>query len=340
MKVGIAAPLTVAAVNGGVRTQIMQTTHHLRLLGIDVEFIHFDQQHFDYDLIHIFVANSETISIAKQVVAAGIKLVVSPVFFSNRNSSVISTSLMIEKSISVLESGIRSDFGIKSEICKYADVIVPNTNSELELIRDGLKVHKDKLQIIPNGVESRFQDARAHQFKETFGIKDFVLFVGQAGAPRKNVINLLRAAAKIETPIVIIGDFYENEYSKQCLKIANSLSNVMLVNSLEHDDPLLESAYAACKVFCLPSLYETPSIAALEAGLAGANIVITKHGGTQEYFENYGLFVDPTSVKSITNVINNSLQLDRSPDLKKKILTKYTWEIVGRETRNVYSSLF
>ncbi len=340
MKVGIAAPLTVAAVNGGVRTQIMQTTNHLRLLGIDVEFIHFDQKHFDYDLVHIFVANSETIGIAKQTVAAGIKLVVSPVFFSNRKSSVISTSLRIEKSISFLGSGIRSDFGIKSEICNYADVILPNTNSELALVRDGLKVNKDKLQIIPNGVESRFRRATPDHFVNTYGLKDFVLFVGQAGAPRKNVINLLRAASKIETQIVIIGDFYENEYSNHCLEIANSSNNVMLINSLEHNDPLLESAYAACKVFCLPSLYETPGIAALEAGLAGANIVITKHGGTQEYFENYGLFVDPKSVKSISNAINDSLQLDRSSDLKKKILTEYTWEIVGRETRDVYSSLF
>lgn len=55
MKVGFAAPLSLAAVNGGVRTQVMQTAHHLRLLGVDVEFIHFDQQHFDYDLVHIFL---------------------------------------------------------------------------------------------------------------------------------------------------------------------------------------------------------------------------------------------------------------------------------------------
>jgi len=43
---------------------------------------------------------------------------------------------------------------------------------------------------------------------------------------------------------------------------------------------MLASAYAACDVFVLPSMFETPGIAALEAGLAGAKIVITKYGGT------------------------------------------------------------
>ncbi len=34
---------------------------------------------------------------------------------------------------------------------------------------------------------------------------------------------------------------------------------------LDHDDPLLASAYAAARVFALPSWFETPGLAALEA---------------------------------------------------------------------------
>ena len=41
MKIGIAAPLSLASVNGGVRTQVLQTAHHLRLLNVDLEFIQF-----------------------------------------------------------------------------------------------------------------------------------------------------------------------------------------------------------------------------------------------------------------------------------------------------------
>ena len=335
MKVGIAAPLSLASVNGGVRTQVLQTAHHLRLLNVDLEFIQFNQEHFNYDLIHVFAASTETIGIAHQIKSNGIKLVVSPVFYSNRNSSIISLSLFIERIASFVGQGIRSDFGIKSEICRNADMILPNTLSELKLVRDGLKVNRDKLQNIPNGVESRFRSATPDHFINTYGLKDFVLFVGQAGAPRKNVIQLLKSASNINSQIVIIGDFYDDTYSRTCLEMAESAHNVLLLNSMQHNDPLLESAYAACKVFCLPSLYETPGIAALEAALAGANIVITKHGGTKEYFKDLALYVDPNSTQNISTNVNNSLHKNYSDHLYKRIMENYTWEMVAQKLRNI-----
>ena len=339
MKVGIAAPLSLAAINGGVRTQVTQTAHHLKKLGIDVEFIHFDHSKFDYDLVHVFSASPETVGIAKQVVATGSKLVVSPVFFSNRSAATIAAALKVEKTVSGIGSGIRSDFGIKSEICNWADAVLPNTKAELELVRDGLKVDANKLHVIPNGVESRFKDANPELFEITYGIKDFVLFVGQAGAARKNVIQLLKAAKDIRAQVVIIGDFYENEYSKECLEIATSSENILLIESLDHESPLLESAYAACKVFCLPSFYETPGIAAMEAALAGAQIVITKNGGTKEYFLDKAKFIDPESVSSIKDAINDSLKTDTSDALKDQILENFTWEKVAEKTLDVYTKV-
>ena len=339
MKVGFAAPLSLAAVNGGVRTQVMQTAHHLRLLGVDVEFIHFDQQHFDYDLVHIFSASPETIGIAKQTVSAGIKLIVSPVFFSNRYTSIISTTLKFEKGISSLGSGIRSDFGIKAEICNWANAVLPNTQSELELVRDGLKVDENKLQLIPNGVESRFINATPDLFQEEFRIKDFILFVGQAGAPRKNVIQLLKTAKNLDSHVVVIGDFYDNEYSKQCLEIASATENIILIDSLDHQSPLLESAYAACSVFCLPSIYETPGIAAMEAALAESKIVITKNGGTKEYFGNHAQYINPKSTIEIENAIKSVISTDINSALKQRILDNYTWEVVAKKTLQVYKSI-
>lgn len=339
MKVGFAAPLSLAAVNGGVRTQVMQTAHHLRLLGVDVEFIHFDQQHFDYDLVHIFSASPETIGIAKQTVSAGIKLIVSPVFFSNRSTSIISATLKFEKGISSLGSGIRSDFGIKAEICNWANAVLPNTQSELELVRDGLKVDENKLQLIPNGVESRFINATPDLFQEEFRIKHFILFVGQAGAPRKNVIQLLKTAKNLDSHVVVIGDFYDNEYSKQCLEIASATENIILIDSLDHQSPLLESAYAACSVFCLPSFYETPGIAAMEAALAESKIVITKNGGTKEYFGNHAQYIDPKSTIEIENAINSVISTDINYALKQRILDNYTWEVVAKKTLQVYKSI-
>ena len=339
MNVGIAAPLSIAGVTGGVRTQVFQTMAQLQNLGVNVEMIRADQSHFDYDLVHIFTASPDTLGIAKTVRDAGIKLVVSPVFFSTRSARIISASLSIEKLLTKLGSGIRSDFGIKSQICHWADQVLPNTESELALVRDGFGIKSEKLLKIPNGVESRFADASPELFMQNHFKKDFVLFAGQAGAPRKNVKLLLQAAPHINGSIVIIGDFYDTHYSHECVRLAQKVDNVLLIETQEHDSPLLESAYAACKVFALPSLYETPGIAAMEAGLTGANIVITSEGGTREYFGNHAQFISPKSVTGLVSAVNKALELERNVALKPHILEKYTWEIVAQKTLHVYRQL-
>ncbi len=336
MKIGIAAPLSLAAVNGGVRTQVTETVRHLRGIGVDVEIIQSDSSHFDFDLVHLFSASTETIGIAKQVKNKGIPLVLSPVFYSNRSGISIANMLKVERFISKIGSGIRSEYGIKSEVCSYADKILPNTGKEKELVQQAFGVDESKLTVIPNGVESRFQHADPDVFINKYGIQDFILFAGQAGAARKNAIQLLQIAPSIEREIVIIGDFYENEYSRECQSMAEKAQNVHLIPTLNHDDPMLESAYAACEIFCLPSLFETPGIAAMEAALTGAKIVITKKGGTKEYFKEYAFYSDPHSNESLKNAIHSAIEAPKSDALKNRILSNYIWDKVAKKTAAVY----
>jgi glycosyltransferase involved in cell wall biosynthesis len=102
---------------------------------------------------------------------------------------------------------------------------------------------------------------------------------------------------------------------------------------------MLASAYAGCELFVLPSLFETPGIAALEAGLAGAKIVITERGGTREYFGEEAVYVDPGSVESIRGGIVRGLARQRTDRLRDRIRTKYLWEDVARQTAAAYAAV-
>ena len=102
---------------------------------------------------------------------------------------------------------------------------------------------------------------------------------------------------------------------------------------------MLASAYAACDVFVLPSLFETPGIAALEAGLAGAKLVITPFGGTKEYFGDHAAYCDPRSVSSIRETIRKTLALPRDTRLREHIRAKFLWEEVARQTASVYRAV-
>ncbi|WP_421774578.1 glycosyltransferase [Gracilimonas sp.] len=338
MKVGYVSPMSIAAVSGGLRTQALMTTKHITSFEVDPYLISpwDDIRKMDLDLIHVFGASIENVGIVDQIKAMGLPLALSPVFFSNRKAAFIKRALRVERLSFVFGTGIRSDFSVKTELCRKADVVLPNTSAEAKLIRDGFSISEDQIQVVPNGVEQKFAEASAKLFTETYGLKDFVLFAGQVGAERKNVIKLLEVANEIDTPVVIIGSLYSDEYGEKCRNLAEKAGNVILIDTLDHDSELLASAYAASSVFVLPSQFETPGIAAMEAGLAGSKIVITERGGTKDYFDGYAEFINPDSSKSILKGIKKALDKKTSDALKNHILENYSWKRVAELTANQY----
>ncbi|MGN8226480.1 glycosyltransferase family 4 protein [Gracilimonas sp. BCB1] len=341
MRVGYVSPMSIAAVNGGLRNQALQTTKHITSFGAEPYLISpwDDIKEMDLDLVHVFGASIENVGIVDQIKAMGLPLALSPVFFSNRNAAFIKRALKMEQLSSAFGSGIRSDFSVKTNLCRKADVILPNTSAEADLIRNGFSIPDDQIRVIPNGVEQKFADAKPDLFIETYGLKDFVLFAGQAGAERKNVIKLLEVANEVDAPLVIIGSFYRDQYGKKCIILANKAGNVTLIDTLDHDSELLASAYAASSVFVLPSQFETPGIAAMEAALAGSKIVITGRGGTKDYFDGYAEFINPDSSKSILNGIKEALNKASSDSLKNHLLEKYSWQRVAELTANQYKRI-
>jgi glycosyltransferase involved in cell wall biosynthesis len=224
-----------------------------------------------------------------------------------------------------------------ADICGWADRVLPNTQSEALIIEKGLGIRAGKIRVVPNGVDERFGSGDPGLFRKKYGIENFILNVGHIGHPRKNVLSLIRALATIDRPSVIIGRIISGEYGDACVREAAKHKQILLVDGLEHDSEMLASAYAACEVFALPSQFETPGIAALEAGLAGAKIVITPRGGTREYFENLAIYVAPESVDSIRKGILDALMLPKDDRLKNRIKERYLWGRVGALTADVYN---
>jgi glycosyltransferase involved in cell wall biosynthesis len=338
MKVGYVAPMSISVVNGGLRNQAKSTIEHITEFGVEPVLVSpwEDIRSLNLDLIHVFGASIENEGIIDQINKQGIPFVLSPVFYSNRGASFIKSSLKLER---FLGKKFRTDFNFKAAQCSKADLILPNTSDEAMLIQSGFSIPKNKVRIVPNGVEERFATATPDLFHKQFKIHDFVLFVGQAGAERKNVIKLLEIAPKIDAPIVIVGSFYNDAYGQKCRSLASKAGNILLIDAQDHESDLLASAYAACKVFVLPSQFETPGIAAMEAALAGANIVITEKGGTKDYFKKHAEYINPASANSLLNGINKMLVKEHSNELKDHILEHFTWIKVADKTVQRYKEL-
>ena len=338
MRVILAGYQAVSILHGGPSTQIRNTAKHLADCGVEAKL--FDPwtrlQKGDCDLIHLFAANIGTYHLAREIHALGIPLVVSPIMFSLHSPTYINTALKTTRLMQKIGRGIWTDYSLIADICGWAAKVLPNTRAEGDLLVKGLGVSSDKITVVPNGVDERFHAADPEPFKKKYGVENFILNVGHTGHRRKNVLALIKALAGIDHPAVIIGRIIPGEYGDACVHEAAKQKHIMLIDGLDNDSSMLASAYAACDVFVLPSLFETPGIAALEAALAGAKIVITKHGGTTEYFGEMARYVDPASVESIRAGVIAALDAKKDTALQEHVKREFLWQRVAERTAGVY----
>jgi glycosyltransferase involved in cell wall biosynthesis len=341
MNVVMAGYQAISILHGGPRTQLRCTAEHLKGQGVTVTL--FDPweplRPRECDLFHLFAANIGTYHLAREIHALGIPLAVSPIIYSLHSPAFLRSVLTATRMLRKAGKGIWTDYAITAEICSWANGVLPNTKAEAELLHQGLGVSGERVRVIPNGVDERFAHGDPSLFRRHYGLDRFILTVGHTGHERKNVLALIRALGAIDHPSVIIGRIIRSPYGEACLREAAKHRQILLIDGLENPSEMLASAYAACDVFVLPSLFETPGIAALEAGLAGAKIVITRHGGTREYFGEHAEYVDPLSVDDIRAGILRGLGKERDSRLQQRIRERYLWSRVAEETASAYGEI-
>ncbi|MBP8976442.1 MAG: glycosyltransferase [Bacteroidetes bacterium] len=338
MKALFATHPAVSLHQGGVRTQMLQTKAALEQLDVTVSLFEMwkDIDIHSYDLVHVFTANMATYHFARALRVNHVPFVISPIFYSRHSARTIHSVVTLDRTLNRFVRGVWTDYGIMAELCSWARGILPNTQAEAQLLIHGMNVPSDSVRIVPNGVEDRFSKAPAELFIRQYGLENYILYVGQIGAERKNVYNLLKALERIDYPAVLIGTVEDTPTGKKCLELAKRNPRLLIIDELPHDSMLLASAYRAAKVFVLPSLYETPGIAAMEAALAGASIVITPYGGTKDYFQNEVEYVEPTSVNDIERGIRAALTKPASPRLRDYFLAHFTWQHIAEKTKSIY----
>jgi glycosyltransferase involved in cell wall biosynthesis len=338
MRVLFATNQAASVMRGGVLTQTLQTKSALENLGVHVTLFDAWREFHpnEFDLVHIFTANMATYHLARAFRVHNLPIVISPVFFTRRSTKAVQNVITVDKLMSRFFRGFWTDYGLIAEMCHWAEALLPNTTDEAHLFEEAFRVPQKKITVVPNGVEERFAQASPNLFEREYGIKNFILSVGHIGPERKNVLRLIEALEYINRPAAIIGRIEDTPSGRACLERAKRNPRLLIVDTLPHDSMLLASAYSACDVFVLPSQFETPGIAALEAALAGAKIVITPFGGTRDYFGNNAIYVDPTSVEDIVKGIHAALGKGKDTELRERIRKEFIWNKVGEKTKQVY----
>lgn len=341
MKITLASYEAISMIHGGPRVQVLRTKSELERLGVEVSLLSpwepFDKR--SADLVHLFAAHLATHHLASTLKSFDIPFVTSSIFFTKHPPSVIRATLKANALLKRFRTGIWTNYEFSRQVCDWSRAVMPNTTDEGRLVVEGLGIPQQKVTVVPNGVEPRFEFGDPSMFKKKYGLDRFILNVGHFGPERKNMLNLIRALKRIDHPSVLIGKMTDSDYTRQCLAEAKDAKQILIIPGLDNDSEMLASAYAACDVFALPARFETPGIAALEAALAGAKIVITPYGGTKDYFQDMAIYTEPFDVENIRSGIVTALNAKVDPALKERMRTEYLWSRVAEKTLSVYRSV-
>ena len=188
-------------------------------------------------------------------------------------------------------------------------------------------VPEEKIRVVYNGVDTeRFEMAKAHDFRGSFGWPGDTLLIGFAGQfrPNKGAQDFVEAAELVLREnagcrFVLIGkQEVDNDYLNGLvanLKAKQLETSVVFVGWVDE----IESFFAGLDVVVVPSRHEDPAPnVAIEAMACGIPVVATRVGGTPEMVVDgeTGLLVDKACPEQIAECL---LRLAHDVNLRRSM---------------------
>lgn len=208
---------------------------------------------------------------------------------------------------------------------------------------------REKLVIIPNGVEVKRFAGRDPAFKERLGIAPATPLVATIGRlhEQKGIAGFIRAAASIghtrpECRFLIVGS---GPLEAELRALAKQFHVEGHLTFLGYCDDI-PAVLRASDVFVLPSLWEGMPNAVLEAMAAGVPVVATRVEGTVDLIEHEqtGLLVMP---RDIPGLVSSILRILDEPPLaarlgeaaQERVRAHFRLEAMVRRHEELYAEL-
>ena len=365
MKILFQSRKTLFTAPGGDTTQILKTKEYLEKLGLDIDIsLELTPDVSKYDIIHVFnlMRPQELYLQVKNAKRYGKKVALSTIYgpyeeyekkarggilqiINNFLSitqieylKVIARAILnFEFSKGTLIYLLNGHKRLQRKIIKMVDVFLPNSHSEMKRVAADFNLEHYNYVAIANAVDiNKFDYEKVTVDSELEKYRDCILCVSRIEG-RKNQLNIVRACKDLPYKFVFIGKAGANfqKYYEQCKKEANE--RMFFLGQIEHEK--LPQFYKLAKVHILASWMETPGLSSLEAGVMHCNIVATKKGDTEDYFENYAYYCEPDNLETIKNSVVQAYNAPFNISFRDRIISNYTWEDTARQTLEGYNSI-
>lgn len=326
MKIGMLIPavFAVGSPGNGIRIQAEAQASALEKLGNQV--VRMDAwESYDlssFDVIQFYLGGFAHYGIhdAKRRLKNGI-LVFAPIIDSNEHNMCY----RVATRVGGFYKKVFTIPGVFRQQAVASDVVICRSRHERERVVKGLGIPSHKAEIVLNGVPLQKTEMEGISLADGEAIpSDFIFHASAFTQERKNVVRLIDAIGPLGIPLLIAGYSEAGEVLNQIHGRLERYSNVKVLPFLSRG--ALNWVLARCRVFALPSIHEGTGLAALEAASFGANIVITRRGGTSDYFGEYAEYVDPYSVDSIQRAVVRAWNKVPDHRLRDYVVSRLTWD--------------
>jgi glycosyltransferase involved in cell wall biosynthesis len=292
-----------------------------------------------FDLIHVFSAINGNFRLVEAASEMGVPVVLSPLLSPSWDRAAGLRARVAERLTGRLTAwNVQTSYAQTKRALQLAKLVIALGEAEREAIMSGFLVDFAKIRVFPNGINSQFFTSRPELFRHRTGITGpFVLMVGSIN-PYKNQLGLVQALADMNLPVVLIGRVARQD--QVYLDTVLRSPWVRWLGALNHDDPLLASAYSAASVVALPSHGEVFPLAVLESLAAGTPVVMTDENALDLQESAFALrkarWHDAVAQRTAIREF-----IDRPPEREavRALVEHYTWQRVAAEIANCYAEL-
>jgi glycosyltransferase involved in cell wall biosynthesis len=235
---------------------------------------------------------------------------------------------------------------------RRADFVIAdseNTRNDLVVL---LGVRPDRVDVVPGGVEPRFQPvtdtAQLLEARERLGVGSapFILAVGVL-EPRKNLTRLMDAFAQLKAQHAVEGLKLVLAGGRGWLvdgifahHAASPVRGDILFPGFVPDD-LLPAVYSAATALAFPSLYEGFGLPILEAMACGTPIVSSNASCLPEVADGAALMIDPEDTDGLVSALGQVLTDDSLRDnlvrLGRERASRYSWKAAAERLLRIYT---
>ncbi len=238
-------------------------------------------------------------------------------------------------------------------IVERSDRIITVSGTSKKDIVNVFKVNPEKIVVIPSAPTSAFRllpkSQTSNWLRETYGLKrPYILYVGGLN-PRKNVIELIYAYAKIRKqlpggqPLIILGPEGKHLSKLRLLGEVLNITPEELIFPGFIDSVELPHFYNGADLFVYPSLYEGFGLPPIEAMACGTPVITSNVSSLPEVVGEAALTVNPYDTLELAETILKVLSDDSlRSELSRKGLEhsrKYNWRDIAERVLRVYRDL-